>query len=272
VFGGIRGYYNKDQDNVFIFRIYDHFTRLLNSAKIMQIQFDKTPQELVDITLELVRESGYKENIYIRPYLYTSALQLSPRFHDIKADIAIYIIQLNDYLDTKSGLKTMVSSWRRIDDTTIPTFSKASGGYVNSALAKSEAVQNGCDEAIFLDSRGLVSEGSAENLFMVRDGKLITPSLSSSILEGITRKSILEIAKNLKIDVVEREVSRSELYICDELFFSGTGVQVAWISEVDKRKIGSGQIGSITEMIQNLFFKIVTGEEKEYMKWLVSVY
>ncbi len=272
VFGGIRGYYNKDQDNVFIFRIYDHFTRLLNSAKIMQIQFDKTPQELVDITLELVRESGYRENIYIRPYLYTSALQLSPRFHDIKADIAIYIIQLNDYLDTKSGLKTMVSSWRRIDDTTIPTFSKASGGYVNSALAKSEAVQNGCDEAIFLDSRGLVSEGSAENLFMVRDGKLITPSLSSSILEGITRKSILEIAKNLKIDVVEREVSRSELYICDELFFSGTGVQVAWISEVDKRKIGSGQIGSITEMIQNLFFKIVTGEEKEYMKWLVSVY
>ncbi len=272
VFGGIRGYYNKAQDNLFIFRIHDHFTRLLNSAKIMQIQFDKTPQELVDITLELVRVSGYRENIYIRPYLYTSALQLSPRFHDVKADIAIYILQLNDYLDTKNGLKTMVSSWRRIDDTTIPTFSKASGGYVNSALAKSEAVQNGCDEAIFLDSRGLVSEGSAENLFLVRDGKLITPSLSSSILEGITRKSILEIARNLKIEVVERDVSRSELYISDELFFSGTGVQVAWISEVDRRKIGSGSIGSITEMVQNLFFKIVTGEEKEYMKWLVSVY
>ncbi len=272
VFGGIRGYYNKDQDNIFIFRIHDHYTRLLNSTKIMQIQFEKSPQELVDITLQLVKESGYKENIYIRPYIYTSALQLSPRFHDVKADIAIYILQLNDYMDTKSGLKTMVSSWRRIDDTTIPTFSKASGGYVNSALAKSEAVQNGFDEAIFLDSRGLVSEGSAENLFMVRDGKLITPSLSSSILEGITRKSILEIAKNLKIEVVERDVSRSELYICDELFFSGTGVQVAWISEVDRRVIGSGKIGSITEMIQNLFFKIVTGEEKEYMKWLVSVY
>jgi branched-chain amino acid aminotransferase len=272
VFGGIRGYYNKDQENIFIFRIHDHYTRLLNSTKIMQIQFEKSPQELVDITLQLVKESGYKENIYIRPYIYTSSLQLSPRFHDVKADIAIYILQLNDYMDTKSGLKTMVSSWRRIDDTTIPTFSKASGGYVNSALAKSEAVQNGFDEAIFLDSRGLVSEGSAENLFMVRDGKLITPSLSSSILEGITRKSILEIAKNLKIEVVERDVSRSELYICDELFFSGTGVQVAWISEVDRRVIGSGKIGSITEMIQNLFFKIVTGEEKEYMKWLVSVY
>jgi branched-chain amino acid aminotransferase len=175
-------------------------------------------------------------------------------------------------MDTQSGLKTMVSSWRRIDDTAIPTFSKASGGYVNSALAKSEAVQNGCDEAIFLDSRGLVSEGSAENLFMVRDGKLITPSLASSILEGITRKSILEIAKNLNIEVVERDVSRSELYICDELFFSGTGVQVAWISEVDRRVVGSGKIGPITEMIQKLFFKIVTGEEKEYMKWLVSVY
>jgi branched-chain amino acid aminotransferase len=119
--------------------------------------------------LELVRESGYKENIYIRPYIYTPPFSLSPRFHDVKADIAIYILQLNDYIDTKSGLKTMVSSWRRIDDTAIPTFSKASGGYVNSALAKSEAVQNGCDEAIFLDSRGLVSEGSAENLFMVRE-------------------------------------------------------------------------------------------------------
>jgi branched-chain amino acid aminotransferase len=272
VFGGIRGYYNKDKDNVYIFRIHDHFTRLLNSTKIMQIQFDKNPQELVDITLQLVKESGYKENIYIRPYIYTSSLQLSPRFHDVKADIAIYILQLNDYMDTQSGLKTMVSSWRRIDDTAIPTFSKASGGYVNSALAKSEAVQNGCDEAIFLDSRGLVSEGSAENLFMVRDGKLITPSLASSILEGITRKSILEIAKNLNIEVVERDVSRSELYICDELFFSGTGVQVAWISEVDRRVVGSGKIGPITEMIQKLFFKIVTGEEKEYMKWLVSVY
>lgn len=272
VFGGIRGYYNKSEDKLYIFRIHDHYTRLLNSVKIMQLQFHRTIQELVDITLELVKQSGYRENIYIRPYVYTSSLQLSPRFHDVKADIAIYILQLDDYMDTKSGLKTMVSSWRRIDDTTIPTFSKASGGYVNSALAKSEAVQNGFDEAIFLDSRGLVSEGSAENLFLVREGKLITPSLASSLLEGITRKSIIEIARNMKIDVVERDVSRSELYISDELFFSGTGVQVAWISEVDRRQIGAGNIGSITEIIQNKFFRIVTGQEKEYMKWLTSVY
>ena len=198
VFGGIRGYYDKTSDNVFIFRILDHYKRLIRSTKIMQLQFDKTPEELAEITLELVRKSGYKENIYFRPFVYTSALQLSPRFHDVKTEFALYILPLNDYLDTQKGLKTIVSSWRRIDDSTIPTMSKVAGGYVNSALAKSEAVQQGMDEAIFLDASGFVSEGSAENIFIVRDGKLITPDLSSSVLEGITRRSLIELAELLE--------------------------------------------------------------------------
>lgn len=272
VFGGIRGYYNSTTDNVYIFRLKDHVKRILNSVKLMQLQFSMEPEKIENIITSLVRESGYKENVYIRPYIYTSALQLSPRFHDVKADIAVYILQLNDYLDTKKGLKTIVSSWRRIDDNAIPTMSKASGGYVNSALAKSEAVEQGCDEAIFLDSRGFVSEGSAENIFLVRDGKLITPSLSSSILEGITRRSVIEIARKLGYEVIERDVTRSELYICDELFFSGTGVQIAWINEIDRRKIGTGEIGPITKKLQDLFFQIVSGRVDEYKHYLTPIY
>ena len=272
VFGGIRGYYNPEKDNVYIFRLKDHIKRLLNSAKLVQLQYSIDPVELEKIILKLVKESRCRENIYLRPYIYTSALQLSPRFHDVKADLAIYILPLNDYLDTKKGLTTMVSSWRRIDDTMIPTMSKASGGYVNSALAKSEAVQNGCDEAIFLDSRGFVSEGSAENIFIIRDRKLITPSLTSSILEGITRKSVIELAHKEGIEVIERDVTRSELYVCDEVFFSGTGVQVAWVKEIDKRTIGNGKIGPISKKLQDLFFKIVTANKDEYAGWLTSVY
>jgi branched-chain amino acid aminotransferase len=271
VFGGLRGYYNSENDTVYMFRLRDHFKRLIQSTKIMQLSFDKTVDELCAITLDLVKQSGYKENIYIRPIVYTSSLELSPRFKDIPTDIAIYILCLNDYLDVNKGLKTGISSWRRIDDTVIPTFAKAAGGYVNSALAKSEAAQNGFDEAIFLDTRGFVSEGSACNIFLVRDSVLITPSLSSSLLEGITRRSILQIAKDIGIPVIERDVSRSELYIADEVFFSGTGVQVAWVKEIDRRTIGEGVCGPITKKLQKLFFEIATGKNSAYNSWLTPI-
>ncbi|PJZ71077.1 branched chain amino acid aminotransferase [Leptospira perolatii] len=272
VFGGIRGYYDSATDNVYVFRILDHYKRLVNSTRIMQLKFDKSPEQLRDITLELLKASGYRQNVYLRPFVYTSALQLSPRFHDVATDLAIYVLELDDYLDTKRGLTTMVSSWRRFDDTVIPTLSKVSGGYVNSALAKSEAVQNGFDEAIFLDGRGFVSEGSAENIFLVRDGKIITPSIASSLLEGITRRSVLQIAKDFGYEVIERDVTRSELYISDEIFFSGTGVQIAWVSEVDRRTIGTGKIGPVTQKLQSTFFELVKGKIPEYKHWLTPVY
>ncbi len=272
VFGGIRGYYNEERKNLFLFRIQDHFQRLIHSTKIMQLHTNYTSDALVQITLELVQSCGYRQNIYIRPIVYTSALQLSPRFHDVKTDVGIYILPLNDYLDTTNGLTTCISSWRRIDDTTIPTLSKASGGYVNSALAKSEAVQNGFDEAIFLDSRGFVSEGSAENIFLVRQGEIITPSLESSILEGITRRTIFRLAEYLKIPFKERSVTRSELYIADEIFFSGTGVQVAWVKSVDRRTIGNGEIGPITKKLQECYFSVVKGNQPEFEEWLTPVY
>ncbi|PJZ46898.1 branched-chain amino acid transaminase [Leptospira brenneri] len=272
VFGGIRGYYNEAKKNLYVFRLPEHCKRLVNSTKIMQLQIKITPEEIQSIILDLLRKNEVKQNVYLRPFIYTSALQLSPRFHDVNADITIYALKLDDYLDTQNGLTTMVSSWQRFSDNQIPTLSKVSGGYVNSALAKSEAVQNGMDEAIFLDARGFVSEGSAENLFIVRDGVIHTPTIPSSILEGITRRSIIQIAKDLGYQVVERDIARSELYIADELFFSGTGVQVAWVKEVDRRVIGNGNIGPITKKIQSIFFETVRGEQPNYMNWLTPVY
>lgn len=272
VFGGIRGYWDPKSENLHVFRIKDHFQRLIQSTRIMQLKFSKTAEELCEITIELLRKCNYKQNVYLRPIVYTSSLQLSPRFHDVSTDIAIYVLKLEDYLDTKNGLKTIVSSWRRIEDSVIPTRSKVSGGYVNSALAKSEAVQHGFDEAIFLDSRGFVSEGSAENIFIIKNGIISTPSIASSILEGITRNTVMMLAERNQIKIIERDISRSELYTADEVFFSGTGAQIAWISEIDRRIIGDGKIGSITSMLQNQFFQLVKNEIPEYSNLLTKVY
>jgi len=179
---------------------------------------------------------------------------------------------LDDYLDTKKGLKTCISSFVRISDSQIPTKAKTTGSYINSALAKSEALQNGFDEGIFLDINGNVAEGSAENIFMVKKSKIITPDLSSSVLEGITRNSVLQIAQDLGFEIEERKIDRSELYTSEECFFSGTGVQVAWISSIDHRIIGNGKIGLVTQKVQDAFFSIVKGNNQDYSKWLTPVY
>jgi branched-chain amino acid aminotransferase len=272
VFGGIRGYYNARKNNLFLFRLPDHFRRLSKSAHIMQMKPPLSAEEMAAVTVELARRNESRSNTYFRPCIYKSALQLSPRLHDVPDDFFMYSIPLDDYLDTTRGLRTAVSSWRRIDENIIPTRSKAAGGYINSALAKSEAVQNGFDEAIFLDMRGFVSEGSAENLFLVREGTLITPPLSSAVLEGITRRTIIELAKDAGVPVVERDVARTELYIADEVFLCGTGAQVAWVSEVDRRIVGDGEIGPITSKLRETFLAAVTGEEERYARWLTPAF
>ena len=270
VFGGVRGYHDGASGRLYIFRLRDHVARLLQSARIMQMRCPLNEAEMADVILELARRNGYRANVYFRPFIYKSALQLSPRLHDVPDDFSVYSLPLDDYLDTRKGLRAMVSSWRRIDENIIPTRAKVSGGYANSALAKSEAVQNGFDEAIFLDGRGFVSEGSAENIFMVRSGVLITPPVTASVLEGITRRSIIEIARAEGIPVLERDIARAELYIADELFFTGTGAQVAWISEVDRRTIRDGTIGPITEQLQTIFNAAVRGADERYRNWLIS--
>ncbi len=271
-FGGIRGYWNNKHNQLYLFRLRDHFERMHQSAKVLMMKPNKSIDELIDITINLVKKNNWKEDIYIRPFLYKSSLNLSPKLHDIPDDIAIYTIPLGDYLDIDNGLKTKISSWIRLSDNMIPTRSKASGGYINSALAKSEAILEGYDEAIFLDSFGNISEASAANIFIVRRNKLITPPLCDSILEGITRRSLFELANNINIDIEERSITRSELYIADEAFLCGTGVQVAWIKEVDKRIVGQGQIGDITNKIKESFFDIVTGNDPTYKKWLTPIY
>lgn len=272
VFGGIRGYWNSEQQNLFIFRLFDHWQRLRNSAKIMQMHWNMDYEEFAAIVLEILKKGNWKCNVYLRPIIYKDALELSPRLHNVSDDFAVYAIPLNDYLDTENGLRVCVSSWTRISDNQIPTRAKATGGYVNSALAKSEALQSGFDEAIFLDINGYVSEGSAENLFMVRDGKLITPATSDSILEGITRRTILHLAEKMGIQCVQRQVARTELYLAEEVFFAGTGVQVAWVSEIDRRIVNKGEIGPVSSKLQKLFFEIVHGNKADYQEWLTPVY
>jgi branched-chain amino acid aminotransferase len=271
-FAGIRGYWNEQQKEIWLFRVRDHYQRLHNSARILMMKPPLSVDEMVDTTVELIRKNESEQNIYIRPILYKSALQLSPRLHDVQDDFAIYTLPLNDYLDTDGGLRCMVSSWRRISDNVIPTRAKATGGYINSALARSEADLNGFDEAIFLDENGYVSEGSAANLFIVRNGILITSPKTASILEGITRRSLLQLAQELNIPIEERDISRTELYVADEAFFAGTGVQMAWIKEIDYRVIGDGNKGEITKKLNELYYQIVRGESSTHSEWRTPVY
>jgi branched-chain amino acid aminotransferase len=271
-FGGMRAYYNAAKKNLYLFRLEDHHARLRASAKILRMQWAMPYAEFRDIAVKMLRDGDWRENCYLRPFIYKSELSLSPRLHNVEDKFALYAIPLNDYLDTGRGLRAQVSSWIRLSDNQIPARAKATGGYINSALAKSEALENGFDEAIFLDHRGMVSEGSAENIFMVRHGKLITPGTASAILEGITRRSVLKIARDLGIETEERDISRTEIYVADEVFFCGTGAQIAWIESIDRRTIGEGKIGPVTEKIRERFFGIVSGDASEYMNWLTPVY
>ncbi len=270
--GGMRAYWNKIKNNLFLFRIEDHIHRLLNSAKILMMNMPYSEKELIEISKQVLSKGEWKQNVYLRPIIYKSSDELTPIMHSTEDSFALYAIPLNDYMDVNKGLTTSISSWRRMGDYQIPAVAKTSAGYLNSSLAKSEATLHGYDEAIFLDNSGHVSEGSAENLFIVREGTLITPDISSSILEGIVRKTIIKLARDMDFPVIERKVSRTELYTCDEAFFVGSGVQVAWIKSVDTREIGDGKQGALTKRIQELFFRVVRGEEKIYSSWLAPIY
>ncbi len=274
VIGGVRGYYNQEDDKLYIFRLSEHVERLMRSSHIMQMQMPSLERNKIsEIIIEVAKRNQVKNNVYFRPFIYKSSLQLSPRLHDVADSFSLYMIPLDDYLDTTHGLKVGISNWRRMDENIIPARVKSSGAYINSALAKSEAVQNGYDEAIFLDSRGFVSEGSAENIFIVRDGVLITPPLAASVLEGITRRSLIELGQDLAIPVQERDIARGEMYIADECFLCGTGAQVAWVAEIDRRQIGNGKIGPITNKLRENFINIVSGRNKDYYKkWLTPVH
>ncbi len=272
VFEGIRGYYSAAEGKVLIFRLHEHVERLARSCKIMCMDIQETPEDLARICCELVKRNGYKEDVYLRPIVYKSEHSLGPKLKGIESKFCCWNIKLGDYVNVDTGLDVCVSSWRRVSDNAIPARAKTTGSYVNSALARTEAEQAGFDEAIVLREDGTVSEGSAMNIFVVNNGKLITPPENGDLLVGITRNSVMEIASaELGLPVVERPIARTELYGCDELFFTGTGAQVAPVRSVDRRLIGDGKPGPISKKLQDIYFEAVQGKIAKYRRWCTPV-
>ncbi|MCJ7585960.1 MAG: branched-chain amino acid transaminase [Anaerolineales bacterium] len=272
VFGGLRGYWNEEKKKLFVFRPMDHYRRFLNSCRILCMEFDHTPESLTQLTLELLRKDNYQQNIYIRPLAYKADEQIGVRLHDLTDELTIFAMPFGQYIKNDTSAHVTISSWRRIDDNMIPARSKISGAYVNSALAKTDAARAGFDEALVLTQDGHLSEGSAMNLFIVRDNVLITPPVTENILEGITRRTVIELAKNeLKLAVVERPIDRTEIYICDELILTGTAAQVTAVSRVDHRPVGSGEMGPIAETLRKLFYDVVRGNNPKYAHWNLAV-
>ena len=271
-FEGIRGNWDDKQRRVCLFRIHDHYERMLDGCRILKMKLPYSIDKLCQLTAELVKRSGYQENVYVRPLAYKSTEAVGVRLHNLEDDFLIIVTTLPPYLDAEKGVRCCISSWRRVDDTMIPPRGKICGIYVNSALAKTEAWENGLDEAILLTQDGHVSEGSGENIFLVLGGKLITPPSSDNILMGITRDTVIKLAKNeLGIDTIERQVDRSELYEAEECFFTGTAANVAPILEIDHLTIGTGKIGKVTAKLQKLFAEVAVGRNAKYADWYYLV-
>lgn len=276
-FEGIRGYWNGSQQQLFLFRLQEHYERMALSASILCIDLPHDPDEMVRLTVELLRRNNLNEDVYVRPFAYKADPRISVQLRGIKDGFCIYSVPFGNYIDVDRGIRCCISSWRRIEDNTIPARAKVTGGYINSALAKQEALDNGYDEAILLDSSGHISEGSGENLFMVVGGKLVTPPVSDNILVGITRHTIMTIAQEeLGIETIERPIDRTELYVADEILLCGTGAQIAPVAHVDHRLIGRGSyrgdIGPVTAQLQQLYFSVVRGEHSKYRHWCTPVY
>jgi branched-chain amino acid aminotransferase len=272
-FEGIRAYYNERQDQLYGFRVPEHYERLHQSARILMMQLHHSVEELVEITNELLRQSDIKQDAYIRPMVYKADEIIGVRLHNLRDELYITVQPFGTYIDIDRALKVGVSTWRRIDDNMMPARGKITGAYVNSAFAKTEAMLNGYDEAIMLDEQGHVSEGSAENLFMLRNGVMYTPPVTANILEGITRTTLMTLIRDeLGIPVVERNIDRTELYVCDELILCGTGAQIAPVGSVDHRPVGAGGIGEIGRAIQELYFDVVRGNVPKYLDWCTPIY
>jgi len=272
-FEGIRGYWNSDDRELYLLQLREHYERLHTSAKILMMDLPHSIDELVEITTELCRRNGFEENIYIRPLMYKSAEDVGVRLTGVPDAFAIAALPFKKYFDAEAGLQTCVSSWRRIDDTMAPARAKITGAYINSALAKSEAQMNGFDEAILLSQDGHVAEGSAANLFLVRNGVLFTPDPTQNVLEGITRRTIFALARTeLGLTVIERALDRSELYAADELFLSGSAVGISYIKSVDHRVIGDGTMGPVVRHLSQVFNDITYGRVPAYRSLLTPTY
>ena len=273
VFEGIRAYWNAKQNQLFLLEPAAHYERMKRSANVMRMSLPYSTEELVNCTLEVLRRNSFKSDVYVRPLLYTSSEEIGVRLHKLDRNFFIYAIPFGNYVEVERGIKCMVSTWRRVPDLSLPARAKITGAYAQSALAKTEAAEGGFDEAIVLTIDGHVSEGSAENVFMVKDGVFVTPPVTDDILEGITRILLMKVIKEeLNMQVVERSIDRTELYTCDELLLCGTGAQISPVVEVDHRPVGNGKVGEFTQELQNIYFGAVRGEAAKYKDWTVPVY
>jgi branched-chain amino acid aminotransferase len=273
-FAGIRGYWNADEQELFVFRPHDHFRRFLESARLLDMTLPYTASELTDALISLLRTELLREDCYVRPLAFYGDESIGVRLHNLSSpEVSIVAMPYGRYMENEEGVHATISSWRRVDDNMIPARGKITGSYVNSAFAKTDAQRAGFDEAIVLNQDGHVAEGSAENFFLVRNGVLVTPPVTDNVLEGITRRTIMELVRDvLQIPVVERSIDRTEITLADEAFFCGTGVQIAAITRVDHRPIGSGRMGPIVAALRELFFNVVRGKRPEYRGWCHAVY
>ncbi len=272
-FEGIRAHWNPAQEQLFLFRAREHYERLAQSAHILNMSLPLDPPRLCELTRELLAANGFRQDVYVRPLVYKSSEEIGVRLHGLEHDLLIYAQPFGRYIEAATGVRCMVSSWRRVDDNSAPARAKITGTYVNAALAKSEAVENGYDEAIVLGQDGHVSEGSAENLFIIRKGTLITPPVTDNILEGITRDTLMRLwSEDLGLPVLERSVDRTELYIADEVFLCGTGAQFSPVVEVDHRQVGTGKVGPYSQALGELYAKVVRAEVEKYREWCLPVY
>lgn len=273
VFGGIRGYWNDDEKDVLVFRPLDHFQRFLESTRLLRMELTFTREQITAILMELIRKEDSHEDVYVRPLAFYGDEIIGVRLHNLTPILSISVVPFGRYIEKEEGAHVMFSSWRRIDDNVIPARGKIAGGYVNSALAKSDANLSGFDEAILLNQDGHISEGSAENIFIYRKGKVVTPPVTDNILEGITRNTMMTLLRDeLGVEVVERPIDRTEVYLSDEVFMVATGAQLAAITKIDHRKIGTGSMGPVTLKLRDLYFNVVRGKVPKYRQWCQPVY
>jgi len=273
VFGGLRGYWNPEKEQLYLFRPLDHYRRFLSSTRLMLMEFDQTPESLMQLTIDLLRADDYRCDIYVRPLAYKSDEIIGVKLHDLHDELTIAAMPFERYVTNDTDAHVTFSSWRRVDDNMIPARGKIAGAYANSALIKTDAVRAGFDEALVLNQDGHVSEGSAMNIFMVRDGVMVTPPITENILEGITRRSVIELVRQeIGMPVVERQIDRTEVYLSDEFLMTGTAAQITAVTRVDFRQIGTGKMGPITTRLRELFFDIVHGRNAKYSHWNVPVY
>ena len=273
VFEGIRGNWNDEEEQLYLFRMADHYARLRRSCRILLIDLPKGDAELFDLTIKLVEGSRFREDVYVRPLAYKSSEVLGVRLHNLEDDFLAFVTPFGPYLDMNNGVRCRTSSWRRVEDTGIPARAKVTGIYVNSALAKTEAQLDGYDEAILLNENGHVCEGSGENIFLVANGKLLTPPESANILVGITRDTIRILAETeLDMEVLEREIGRSEIYAADECFMVGTAAHVTPVVEVDHRSVGVGVPGPVTTQLRDLYIDVIKARNPKYAHWCTPCY